>query len=143
MKNKFKVYLAGIMFPYDDKVDKKMINEWRDYLKNSAEHRQEIEFYDPRDWFGVKDDKKKILDSDLVIVNYFRPSVGTSMEILWAYLNHVPVILINSSGKKELSPWIHEHCIKIIDNKRRSKLEIANMLIIERSNEMMIKWLKH
>src|SRR5258707_4663776 len=36
----------------------------------------------------VENDKADIDKSDVLLVNYVKPSVGTSMEILWAWLAH-------------------------------------------------------
>lgn len=63
----------------------------------------------------VENDKKDIENSDILLVYYDKPSVGTSMEILFAYELGCRIILVNKSDKP-LSPWLLYHCHKIYDS---------------------------
>lgn len=60
----------------------------------------------------VELDKRDILQADVILVNYSAPSVGTSMEILWAWINRIPVVLV-TKPENRLSPWLLYHCTKI------------------------------
>ena len=56
----------------------------------------------------VEQDKLDILNCDCVLVNYTKPSVGTSMEILFAWEQHKPVIVVAAQGVV-ISPWLKYH----------------------------------
>jgi nucleoside 2-deoxyribosyltransferase len=58
-------------------------------------------------------DKMDILFADVVLVNYVKPSVGTAMEILFAWENRKPVVLWCASGEP-LSPWLRYHSTVIV-----------------------------
>lgn len=60
----------------------------------------------------VEGDKADIMACDAVLVWYEAPSVGTSMEILFAWEQHKPLVLMNISGQPDhmLSYWIRYHC---------------------------------
>ncbi len=62
----------------------------------------------------VELDKKDIRSSSFVLVYFIRPSVGTSMEILYAYEQEIPVYVVNEF-KKELSPWMLYHASYIFN----------------------------
>ena len=98
----------------------------------------EVEFINPmiRDYRGQEDQEfRKIVEGDkadieschFVIVNYSKPSVGTSMEILHAWLAEIPVLLIDQSGAP-LSPWLRYHSSEIVQTTGQA---------IERLREMM------
>jgi nucleoside 2-deoxyribosyltransferase len=70
-----------------------------------------------RDYRGVKNapikeivelDKIDICQSDIVLVNYVKPSVGTSMEVLYAFEHGKMVVVVNES-QELLSPWLVYH----------------------------------
>lgn len=105
-----KLYLAG---PINGCSDAEA-NDWRSAVK--AIHPDVL---DPmsRDYRGkegdnvdaiVEGDKDDILASDAVLVWFERPSVGTSMEVLFAWMNDIPVVVVNRSGKPP-SPWLLYH----------------------------------
>lgn len=111
------IYLAGGIAGLSDA----QCNHWRTLVKNNWPGKT----LDPmrRDGRGrerqpgavqeiVEGDKLDILQCDGVLVWYEKPSVGTSMEILFAWTQHKPLALINASGKPEheLSYWIRYHC---------------------------------
>ena len=87
---------------------------WRERVKVEIKG---YKFLDPmrRDYRGVEDentnqivelDKIDINKSDIILVNATRPSWGTAMEILHAYLMHK--ITVSVVGKR-VSPWLRYH----------------------------------
>jgi len=75
----------------------------RDYRGREAEYYSEI----------VELDKADIAASGVVLVNYDKPSVGTSMEILWAWLHKIPVVVVCCEDAS-ISPWLRYHASKIV-----------------------------
>lgn len=62
----------------------------------------------------VEDDKKDIRNSDIILVYYESPSVGTSMEIAYAYElesvgNGYKHIVVINENEERLSPWLIYH----------------------------------
>ncbi len=70
----------------------------RDYRGKEAENCASI----------VEGDKRDIDSCDALLVYFEKPSVGTSMEVLYAWERQKPVILIDYSGRP-LSPWLLYH----------------------------------
>lgn len=108
-----KIYLAGPIAGCTDEECK----GWRNRIKEALGHL--IQFKDPmdRDYRGVEGynvrdivegDKRDIDECDTVIVFYTRPSVGTSMEILYAWERGKTVGIICSPGVTR-SPWLEYH----------------------------------
>ena len=56
----------------------------------------------------VEDDKADIDSCEFVLVNYIKPSVGTSMEILYAWERGKKVVLV-ARRDDVLSPWLMYH----------------------------------
>ena len=94
--------------------------DWREYAKRTLPYT-----LDPmaRDYRGrelepgiaaeiVENDKKDIEDCHAILVYYDKPSVGTSMEVLYAHQLGKRVVLVNASDKP-LSPWLTYHCTNI------------------------------
>ena len=73
----------------------------RDYRGKTNENYQKI----------VEEDKAFIDDCDILLVNHLKPSVGTSMEILYAWERNKNIVII--SNKQEVSPWLKYHSNKI------------------------------
>lgn len=111
-----KTYLCGPINGRSDD-DAKL---WREYAKLALP-----DTCDPmdRDYRGrelepgvareiVENDKKDICECDALLVFYDKPSVGTSMEVLFAYQLGKRIVLINKSAGP-LSPWLlyHSHTI--------------------------------
>lgn len=102
------VYLSGgiMNFSTEDTHD------WREYCKKNLKHdtidptRISYKGREPREI--VELDKNDIDNSTHVLVNFIRPSVGTSMEVLYAWEKGKPVFIINETGQ-ELSPWLLYH----------------------------------
>lgn len=89
----------------------------RDYRGKKAESYREI----------VDLDKLDIRECDVVVVMYTQPSVGTSMEVFYAWTIGKPVIVIDESSKP-LSPWLRYHSTAIVKSKEEAlaKLERWN-----------------
>jgi nucleoside 2-deoxyribosyltransferase len=60
----------------------------------------------------VEEDKIDIEMSDVVLVNFTKPSTGTAMEIILAWQKQKRVIVVNPNGL-QLSPWVHYHCHEV------------------------------
>jgi len=117
-----RVYLAGPIFQCRDA---ECIN-WRSEVKEKL---QGFEVVDPmtRDYRGITDqnyeeiingDKKQIEQCDILLVNLIKPSVGTAMEILFAWERDKHVIVI--SHEKENSPWILYHSHRIFPSLKQA-----------------------
>ena len=116
--NEVRVYLAGPIFDCTDAE----CRDWREYATEKLDCRT----VDPmrRDYRGVEEesvveivelDKLDIIGVDYVLVNYgdIPPgSVGTAMEILFAWEQHKPVIIVTSQSK--VSPWLTYHSYLIL-----------------------------
>lgn len=63
----------------------------------------------------IENDKADIDACDFLLVNYAGPSVGTSMEILYAWERGKAVIMV-ASPAVELSPWLLYHKHKLFFN---------------------------
>lgn len=118
-KNFGKVYLAGSISGATDSE----ANDWRDWftsiwnwgVKNPMR----------RDYRGVEHqctneivvlDKLDIRDSEIVLVRFDKPSVGTSMEVFYAYTLEKPVILW-CDKTAVLSPWLTYHSTVVVHTK--------------------------
>jgi len=110
-----KVYLCGPINGCSDAECK----EWREEMK-----RHFPLALDPmaRDYRGkeresyreiVELDKRDVIASDVVFVNYTKPSVGTSMEIHLAWSLAIPVVLL-CAPEENLSPWLRYHATSIV-----------------------------
>lgn len=111
-----KVYLCG---PINGRTDSDC-KDWRDYAKSKL-----ADTLDPmaRDYRGrelepgiareiVENDKLDIDACGALLVYYDKPSVGTSMEVLYAWQRGIPVIVVDASDKP-LSPWLIYHSTNI------------------------------
>ncbi len=110
-----KVYLCGPINGCTDEEAK----DWRAEVK-----RYFLASIDPmkRDYRGkeltnyreiVDLDKRDIRNSDIILVNYDKPSVGTSMEVFYAWTLGIPVIVWCKSDAKP-SPWLIYHSTSIV-----------------------------
>lgn len=110
------IYLAGAINGCTDSECK----DWREFVKSDVGKECTL---DPmrRDYRGrelncvneiVEGDKTDIDNSTHILVYYDKPSVGTSMEILYAWEQRKPVLVVTSSETK-LSPWLVYHSTKI------------------------------
>jgi len=60
----------------------------------------------------VEGDKAAIDACSAVLVYFEGPSVGTAMEILYAWQLKIPVIVVNAAGRP--SPWLVYHATQIV-----------------------------
>jgi len=104
------VYLCG---PINGRSDDDC-TIWREYVKSRLP-----DTLDPmrRDYRGKEDaawreivelDKIDVARCDVLLVYYDKPSVGTSMEIIWAWQGGKRIVLVDKSDKP-LSPWLRYH----------------------------------
>ena len=120
-----KIYLAGRI----QNNPKKHI--WREEAKKVFGKKNCIDptnkQYDKKPSYKlVKQDLELIDKSDVLVVYYDKPSVGTSMEMFYAKHNlKKPVVLVTK--KKDLSPWLCYHCSVICNNLVDAK-KIINQL---------------
>lgn len=137
-----KIYLAGPINGCNDSE----ANDWRNEIKQK--HPDVLNPMD-RDYRGkeatnienlVEQYKEDIDHADAVIVYYAKPSVGTSMEVLYAWENGTPVIIIDARKERNecseetllspllsplsplsplsslppLSPWLLYHSVAVV-----------------------------
>jgi hypothetical protein len=60
----------------------------------------------------VRQDKRDIDSSCVVIANPWKDTVGTSMEVMYAYLRYTPVVVI-ARPNGAVNPWLMEHAWRI------------------------------
>lgn len=112
--NSQKVYLCGPINGCTDSEAK----DWREACKMF------FTCIDPmkRDYRGkeagsyreiVDLDKRDVRNADVLLVNYYGPSVGTAMEIFYAWTLGKPVVLW-CSREATLSPWLRYHSTAIV-----------------------------
>ena len=115
-----KVYLAGAI----NACTVEECRDWREEVKTKLG--DVVEYLDPmvRDYRGVELepgmaaeivelDKKDVSQADIILVHYEKPSVGTAMEILFAFNLGIYIILIDKTGSP-LSPWLLYHATDIV-----------------------------
>lgn len=77
----------------------------RDYRGRETEDYREI----------VDLDKRDIRNADVVLVNYDKPSVGTSMEIMYAWERGIPIIVWIRTDER-VSPWLRYHSTAFVSS---------------------------
>ena len=110
-----KIYLAGPIFQCEDHE----CRHWREEAKEKLNGHHVIDPMD-RDYRGttdgnyvqiVEEDKALIDTCDVLLINHLKPSVGTSMEILYAWQKEKRVYAVCHNGT--VSPWLLYHCSRI------------------------------
>lgn len=114
-----KVYLCG---PINGRSDDDC-KGWREYVKELVGVENCI---DPmaRDYRGrelepgiadeiVAGDEQDIAASDVLLVYYDKPSVGTSMEVRMAKKEMGKRVVLVDRSNAPLSPWLIHHCSEI------------------------------
>lgn len=112
------LYLCG---PINGCTDSEAV-DWREYVKTIWSGKT----LDPmrRDYRGrenesvneiVELDKIDIAQSDALIVNYEKPSVGTSMEVFHAF-NTGKFVVVVCKKEAVISPWLRYHSHIITHN---------------------------
>ena len=75
----------------------------------------------------VEFDLQDVRDADILLVNYNKPSIGTSMEVFFAAHDLGKFVLAFSPFEyKDCSPWMARYCTKILPD-----LESAAQYILE------------
>ena len=114
-----KVYLCG---PIRDCTDDECIT-WRKQARKTLG-----DVIDPmaRDYRGQEEekevtkeivelDKMDIDNSEALLVNYFKPSTGTAMEILYAWERNKPIIVVAPKKEVKNNPWLKYHSTHIVE----------------------------
>lgn len=112
------VYLAGPILGCSDAE----AIDWREEAKRELVG---LDFLDPmvRDYRGreaeafaeiVEGDKDDIDTSDVMLAMCPRPSVGTSMEVLYAWQRAMPVVVVAPPGAP-VSPWLRYHASEVVE----------------------------
>jgi hypothetical protein len=110
-------------------------SEAKDWRKVISERLPNVNCIDPmkRDYRGremlnhreiVELDKLEVAGSDCLIVLYSKPSIGTSMEVLFAWERGIPVLVINTQASP-LSPWLLYHSTAIVQDIDRAIEKIS------------------
>ena len=121
MKNDKKtIYLSGpIMDEYSG-----IARQWRDVAKSALS--EQFRMLDPmrRKFVDrqvdsaneiVEFDLQDVRDADIVLVNYNKPSIGTSMEVFYAAHDLGKFVVAFSPFEyKDCSPWMARYCTKIL-----------------------------
>lgn len=109
------VYLSGAMLGCTDEE----CRDWREYAKlqlNGTALDPVIRDYRDRPMDGMTDmvenDKADIDACDVVLVNFVKPSVGTSMEVLYGWERGEKIILV-APHDTSVSPWLVYHSHKL------------------------------
>ena len=131
---KYKIYLCGAMSCYYEENEYEKATKWREraeiYFANNTDNFRCI---NPCNYFSISDnyhtsdyepmrfDLRKVKESRVVLVNLesLDKSLGTSDEILYAYLNDVPVI--GFLEDESLINTVHEWKLCQID-----RIEVGN-----------------
>ncbi len=65
----------------------------------------------------VEFDLQDVRDADIILVNYNKPSIGTSMEVFHASHDLGKfVVAFSPFTFKDSSPWMIKYCTKIVPN---------------------------
>jgi nucleoside 2-deoxyribosyltransferase len=60
-------------------------------------------------------DLQDVRDADILLVNYGKPSIGTSMEVFYASHDLGKFVIAFSPYEyRDMSPWMVKHCTKIL-----------------------------
>lgn len=132
MERKKVIYLSGPIM--DEHLGE--ARAWREKAKELL--REHFRFLDPmRRKFEdhqvdssneiVEFDLQDIRDADIILVNYNKPSIGTSMEVFYAAHNLGKfVVAFSPFDFKDCSPWMVRYCTKILPSLENSCSYIIN-----------------
>lgn len=121
--------MAGPIFQCEDSE----CIDWREEVKSRLNGYQIIDPME-RDYRGVTEENyekiveedKILIDScDILLVNHTKPSIGTSMEILYAWERKKSVVVVTKNS--ENSPWLIYHSHDILSSLNQA-IEYIRML---------------
>lgn len=72
----------------------------------------------------VEKDKEEIRGCIAVLAYVDKPSIGTAMEILYAWERNIKVVVVNATGKPP-SPWLAYHADLIVETLEDACRELA------------------
>ncbi len=105
------VYLSGAMLDCTDEE----CRDWREFAKenlNGVALDPMIRDYRDRPMDGmvdmVENDKADIDGCNAILVNFVKPSVGTSMEVLYGWERGKKIVLV-APPEISVSPWLVYH----------------------------------
>lgn len=119
-KKRLLIYLSGPIMDEHDGVAR----EWREAAKNLLG--ENFDLLDPmrRKFVDrqvdsaneiVEFDLQDVRDADIILVNYNKPSIGTSMEVFYASHNLGKfVVAFSPFSFADCSPWMVKYCTKIL-----------------------------
>lgn len=139
--NKIKIYLAGAMGCYFNTEQHNYPKQWRENVKKYVKKLyDDIILISPTDYFEIgknyhksesevmRFDLRMVREADIVLVNLrdLHTSLGTSDEILYAFINGKPVIgfLDDELEVKNIHPWKVEQIDRIETGKDSMKRAI-------------------
>ncbi len=134
--NKKTIYLSGPIMDEHSGVAR----QWRDVAKTALSDK--FRMLDPmrRKFVDrqvdsaneiVEFDLQDVRDADIILVNYNKPSIGTSMEVFYAAHDLGKFVVAFSPFEyKDCSPWMARYCTKILPD-----LEQAVNYILEHFSE--------
>ena len=117
-KQSLRIYFAGPVFNTIDEDQK-----WRQYFKKEilAKGFEVIDPLELRDFRGLEEEKmveivekdlKDLKKSDILLIYAPKPSWGTAMEMVYAYIQSKQIITV--APEKEMSPWLKYHSDLIV-----------------------------
>ena len=114
-----KIYVSGAITGYEKETGK-----WRKGWKKILED-AEFTVFDPwldrpKDSSGVvgtvREDVRRILSADILLVNGDIPSWGTAQEMVYARIFNTKVYTIFTDSKKTVPFWLEYHSDKVFES---------------------------
>ena len=135
--NRKKIYLCGPIMDEHDGTARR----WRQVAKRELDDR--FQLLDPmrRNFKDrevdsaneiVEFDLQDVKDADIVLVNYSKASIGTSMEVFYAssVLGRF-VVAFSPFAYKDCSPWMVKFCTKILPSLEEALTYIREHFILQ------------
>lgn len=137
------IYLCG---PINGCSDSEA-NDWREYVKASYPQHEYLNPMD-RDFRGrenepgidveiVTGDLQDIATAEGILVSYDKPSVGTSMEIVYARQQGKLIVVVARPGTI-ISPWLKYHAHAIVPSYAEAMSLFAQAQETKSSQEMVL-----
>ena len=88
-----------------------------------------------RDYRGIEEiayreivdlDKRDVRNADIILVNYVKPSVGTAMEVFYAWTIGTPVV-VWCAPDAVISPWLRYHSTAFVHSLRDAAKKILEI----------------